>query len=38
MKCPKCGKQMVGIAHGDTDVLAFYVCFDCKVIKEKGAK
>lgn len=34
MKCDKCGKEMCPMLHGQTNVIAIYVCFKCKLAKE----
>ena len=38
MKCDKCGKIMEAIAHGQTEIIAMYICFDCKLIKDKDVE
>jgi len=38
MKCPKCKGRAEAIAHGGTEVIAFYICWKCRKIIDVGGE
>lgn len=38
LKCPRCKGGIEAIAHGGTEVIAFYICWKCKKIIDVGGK